>query len=400
MVSARGIRRNEEAEQGVHPPEWILNQVYTEPGATGYGRERVRFRWVLRRDRVQAKAIAGPFFNSRAEQSYHAEFQNGAKGVRRVRKQRATSGGILLVALGAALWGTDAIFRRGLALELPATTLVFLEHVVLATLTFPVLWMARDQLKKLNRVDWTAALIIGGGSSALATVLFTAAFQYGDPTTPLLLQKVQPLVAVGFAGVVLGERVLPRYAWFLVSGITGAYLVAFANPTDVSVSALQPALLALGAAVFWGLGTVLGRLLTAKMTTAPLTALRFLLALPVLAVLILFRSSDEMFPALSGSDMIGVVLLALVPGLLALMLYYNGLQSTPAPAATLAELAFPVSAVVLNYFVFDTVLSATQWIGVVLLAATIVGMSWLTFRAKEQSAVLGIRELGVAAEVD
>jgi drug/metabolite transporter (DMT)-like permease len=122
-------------------------------------------------------------------------------------------------------------------------------------------------LRQLNRVDWAAAIVIGGGSSALATVMFTAAFRFGDPTTPLLLQKVQPLIVVGGAALLLGERVVGRYARFLVSGLAGAYLVAFADPTNVSVAALRPALLALGAAFLWGLGTVLGRHLTAKITT-------------------------------------------------------------------------------------------------------------------------------------
>ena len=146
----------------------------------------------------------------------------------------SVSGGIILVALGAALWGTDALFRRGLALDLPASTLVFLEHVILVAVTFPVLWRRRSQLTSLGRIDWLAAGVIGVGSSALATVMFTAAFQYGDPTTPLLLQKVQPLIAVGAASLLLGERLLPRFAGFLVAGLAGAYLVAFSDPANVS----------------------------------------------------------------------------------------------------------------------------------------------------------------------
>ena len=49
-------------------------------------------------------------------------------------------GGFVFVAAGAALWGTDALFRRELALELSAPTLVFLEHVVLVLITAPIIW--------------------------------------------------------------------------------------------------------------------------------------------------------------------------------------------------------------------------------------------------------------------
>lgn len=295
----------------------------------------------------------------------------------------SVSGGIVLVALGAALWGTDALFRRGLALDLPASTLVFLEHVILVGVTFPLLWRRRNQLAGLGRIDWLAAVVIGVGSSALATVMFTAAFQYGDPTTPLLLQKVQPLIAVGAASLLLGERLLPRFAGFLAAGLAGAYLVAFSDPTNVSIAALTPALLALGAATFWGLGTVLGRHLTSKVSFSTLTALRFAIALPALALVVGIQSSDSGLSTITGSDMVAVVGLALVPGLIALLLYYQGLRSTPASAATLAELAFPLSAVSLNYLVFGTTLSVTQWVGIVLLAGTITTMSWLSQRGRE-----------------
>lgn len=305
------------------------------------------------------------------------------------RPTSSVSGGIVLVALGAGLWGTDAVFRRGLALELPATTLVFLEHVVLVAVTLPILWRSRDQYRLLSRGDWLSVLAIGAGASALATVMFTSAFRYGDPTTPLLLQKVQPLIAIAAAAVILRERLLPRFAWFLIGGLVGAYLVAFSEPSSVSVSAVVPALLALGAAVFWGLGTVLGRLLMSKISFTSLTALRFAVALPVLGLVLLVRPDEAMLSGVSLGDMGAVVLLAFVPGLAALLLYYQGLRSTPASAATLAELAFPLVAVGLNYLVFDTVLTTTQWTGVALLAATITTMTWLSQRGRESA--IGVR---------
>jgi drug/metabolite transporter (DMT)-like permease len=68
----------------------------------------------------------------------------------------------------------------------------------------------------------------------------------------------------------------------------------------------------------------------------------------------------------------------MVPGLLALLLYYYGLNGTPASAATLAELAFPLTAVGLNFVVFGTTLTSTQVLGAVLLAGTIAVMSALS----------------------
>ena len=46
-------------------------------------------------------------------------------------RRMATVPGIVLIALAATMWGTDALFRRPLAQSTSATTIVFGEHVIL-----------------------------------------------------------------------------------------------------------------------------------------------------------------------------------------------------------------------------------------------------------------------------
>ncbi|MPZ87177.1 MAG: EamA family transporter [Nitriliruptorales bacterium] len=292
----------------------------------------------------------------------------------RTRPGASSAGSFLLVALSAALWGTDALFRRGLALELPAAAVVFGEHLILVLLTLPLLIGGLRATRSFNRADWASLVLIGAGASATATVLFTAAFALGDPTTPLLLQKVQPLIAIAGAWLLLGERPLRHYLVYLVTGIAGAYLISFPDPTNVSIAAFVPAVLALGAAALWGMGTVLGRHLTTKVAFDQLTALRFAAGLPASALLLWMLGGVGALGGLSGSDLLALLLLALVPGLLALLLYYRGLRGTPAAAATLAELAFPLSAVLVNYVAFGTTLALSQWLGVALLSGTITVM--------------------------
>jgi DME family drug/metabolite transporter len=279
--------------------------------------------------------------------------------------------------LGAALWGTDALFRRGLALELPASTVVALEHLILAVITLPVLLRGRHSFKELTAKQWTALIIIGVGASATATILFTAAFRYGDPTTPLLLQKLQPLVAIVGASLLLGERLLPRFGWFLLAGVGGAFLLAFPDPSGITVERMTPALLAIGAATLWGLGTVLGRMVLATLDRNTLTAARFAIGLPAAAILMVIVTDDTGIGTLDAGGWGTVALLALVPGLIAMLSYYRGLESTPASAATLGELAFPVSAATINYFAFGTTLTTSQWMGAALLVVTITTMSLL-----------------------
>jgi drug/metabolite transporter, DME family len=304
--------------------------------------------------------------------------------------------GFLLVALGAALWGTDGLFRTSLALEMAAPKVVFWEHLILVAVTLPLLLRFLRSRHKLTAGDVIALVFVGAGASAVATILFTQAFTYGDPTTVLLIQKTQPVIAVLGAYLLLGERLLPRYGWYFLFAVGGAYLISFSDPTSVSVSQLAPAMLALGAAALWGMGTVLGRYLTKTIPTNELTALRFAIGLPTAFVILLLRNEASTALQVTGSEFWALIVLALIPGLAALLIYYRGLSTTPASSATLAELAFPLTAILIGWSAFDTVPTTTQWVGIVVLSATIVVMSRAANRGRE---ALGIRGAEPAVEM-
>jgi drug/metabolite transporter (DMT)-like permease len=281
--------------------------------------------------------------------------------------------GALIVAAGAALWGTDALFRRGLAQDLPAVEVVFWEHLLLAAVALFLVVPHAWSLRRLARRDWVAIGIIGGGSSVAATVLFTEAFKHGDPTTPLLLQKLQPIFAAGAAYALLGERLRPRYFAYLGVALVSTYLVAFSDPGNVTVDRLLPAALGAGAALLWALGTVLGRHAGVKVAPPQLAGLRFLCGLPVAALLLVLLGDGVQASAGDAPALIG---LALVPGLFALLLYYRGLRHTPAATATLAELAFPATALIVNAIAFGTFPSGTQLVGAALLAGTVLALGF------------------------
>src|SRR5262245_13210994 len=101
-----------------------------------------------------------------------------------------------LVAVAAALWGTDGLLRLPLANQLPAATVVFWEHLLIVVVLVPFLPSAVRAFRSATARERLALLVIGVGASAVATALFTQAFTYGDPVTPLVLQKLQPVIAV------------------------------------------------------------------------------------------------------------------------------------------------------------------------------------------------------------
>ncbi|CAN5781891.1 DMT family transporter [soil metagenome] len=295
--------------------------------------------------------------------------------------------GFFLVALAAATWGTDLFFRVKLALELPAAAVVFAEHLILVLVTAPLLVRALRAARSFDRRDWLAILFVGAGASALATILFTAGLSQGDAPSVYLLQQLQPLVAALGARWLLGERLHPRYWLFFVLAVSGAYLVNFPDPLSADPRSIAGGAFALGAAILWASGTVFGRHLTTRLPFEQLTALRFGIGLPAAALILLLTAGIGGFTSYPASAGPPLVTIALVPGLLAMLIYYRGLRATPAAAATIAELVLPVSILLISTMVFHFSLTGTQWAGVACLTGTITVMG---LASRRDSGAVGI----------
>ena len=294
---------------------------------------------------------------------------------------------VLLVILGSILWGTDSLFRRPLTQELSPVTIVFLEHSVLCLVMIPILYRAKSQLQHHTHKDWVSLVFIAVGGSVAATSLFTYSIKHGNPSVTVLLQKTQPLLTLLLARWLLHEKP-GRWFWYcLPTSLCGAYLISSADwRAGFSFNADKPLsiIAAVGAAALWGACTVFGRYVALRMPALTLTGLRFLIALPVLAVMFLLQSPTMRQMPSTLSSQSAVVAMALIPGLIALVFYYKGLQSTIASVASIGELAFPVTAVAANWFLLGIHLTRSQFMGGAILVASVTALTYLDSREKSQ----------------
>lgn len=281
--------------------------------------------------------------------------------------------GVWLVALGAALWGLDPLFRILLLKYFTSTQIVLIEHVLLLFYSVPILWIYRKSLGGLKLRHIGALLFISWGGSAIATIMFTSAFAHGDLNGVLLLQKLQPLFAILMARWILKEQLPARFLILVVMALAGTYLLTFGAtfPFDgLSNFGLIGGLLSIGAAALWGGSTVMGRLLLDKMPFEAVTALRFTLALPLLFATAWIGGESWNLPTQTTAWIavsVNLLLQAFLPGLLSLLLYYKGLSGIKASYATLAELFFPAIGVLVNWLVFQQNITLAQAAGFLLI---------------------------------
>src|SRR5437868_14829800 len=288
---------------------------------------------------------------------------------------------VLLVALAATMWATDIWFRSHLV-HLSASQIVVVEDGLITLCLLVFLVRGLPEMRRLSWRGWLAMILIGVGPQAVATLLFTQSFKLAAQhqlfAETYVLQQTQPLIAITLAWIVLGER---RRLWFwpiAALAIAAVYLVLFASDPTAPVTALQHGevevgLFALGAAALWASGTVLGRFVLGTLSFPTTTALRFAVALPVLIVVVLVQSGSAAFSQYRATDIVPFLLIALIPGLLSLLLYYRALASTPASLATIAEMAYPVAATIIASAPLLVLFGQTIFFGQRLYPSQVVG---------------------------
>lgn len=343
--------------------------------------------------------------------------------------KRETMFGPIIVALANAFRSFDAPVRYPVLYRAPGLTfepktlseifalprmssfITLIEHFVGMFVLLPILLYRKgikhflDIFRRFDRRDWISVIFISAGGSALGLFFFLIALALGNPTVAILIQKMQPLITLIFAIAILGERPSKFFYAVLVLALTGVGLITvpdiIGKEFGFSAVALIAALCSLAAATFWGGSTVFGRILTKKVDFWDLTLLRYIGGFIFLLILnvFLFTYNGTYFSLLGtkvhvfGYDHGGgvfkpldwqwyiglsIIYFALLTGgVIPLGIYYFGLKRSKAAIAGIAELAFPLLAIFVNYYFLGFGLTLIQIIGAIILLGSVSILSYI-----------------------
>jgi len=292
----------------------------------------------------------------------------------------------LFVIIAASFWGIDSILLRPHLYTLPVPFVVFLESIIVATLLTPILFKKYSQLKNLKTKDILAFFGVALFGGALGTMAITKALFYVDYvnlSVVVLMQKLQPVFALILAALLLKEK-LPRdfIKWAALS-IIGAFLMTFGLSIpnlDSGEQTILAALFALLAAFSFGFSTVLSKRALKNITYEIGTYLRFAATSIIMFFVVLLVGDFSVVKEVTEFQWIIFGIIAFTSGGFAIFLYYYGLKRISASVATIAELSFPLTAILLEYFLHDNLLDWLQWIGTIILIYSIIRVSKLSFK--------------------
>ncbi|WP_408099140.1 DMT family transporter [Peredibacter sp. HCB2-198] len=282
--------------------------------------------------------------------------------------------GTFLVIVACLFWGMDTLIRYPLVERgIHPVTIVFYEHVVLVTIFSLGLIPSIRRIGELKLADIFSFFIIGGIGSAIATVAFTESFQYLNPSLVILLQKLQPIVAIILAALVLKEEIQKQFVIWAGVCLVGGLLVSSpdierfyhlmvnnfgAVTSDVALKGYGLVAISI---VGWGATTVFGkRLSMVGFEPKSIMAGRFLSGL---LILIPFVQWDRSMILPNGEDYLRILIMVIISGALAMWFYYQGLKRLSAKTTAIAEMFFPFFAIVVNWIFLGKQLSELQLVG-------------------------------------
>jgi len=283
--------------------------------------------------------------------------------------------GSLAIMLAALFWSIDGLFIRPKFYVLPAELVVFLEHFFGFIILSPFVFLAWSKIKSLSRKSWLALGWVSLFGGMIGTLFITKAFfaaMDGEVSfaTVVILQKLQPIFALLLARLILKEKLDKKFYLWAIIAIAASYFIAFAK-SGLSLAGIDwlhsGALFAFIAAFSFGSSTVFGKRLANHLDYRAVAALRFGLTSVLALILLVITGAFSSLSLITIEQWWLLVLIVFTSGAGSMFIYYFGLRRVPASAATILEIFWPFSALVLDYVFNHNYLNLTQIIALIIL---------------------------------
>ncbi|MBN2638597.1 MAG: DMT family transporter [Bacteroidales bacterium] len=289
--------------------------------------------------------------------------------------------GTVAIGFSAILWGFDGVVLTPRLNGLDVGYVVFMLHFIPFALMNIFMYREYRQLKNFLRQDYitfTLIALFGGaiGTMAIVKALFLVNFQ--ELSVVVLLQKLQPIFAIGLAAILLKEKVKRNFALWASVAIVSSYFLTFGFSlpnVHTDGHTIYAALLAILAAFSFGSSTVFSKKVLMNFNFKTATFFRYGFTAAIMLIYVVAFGKLNEIAHTNATHWFLFVLIGITTGSGAIFIYYYGLRRVRAMEATISELLFPISAIFFDYVVNGSILSPVQLISAVVMIFAIIKLN-------------------------
>lgn len=280
---------------------------------------------------------------------------------------RSSTAGLFILL--AAIWGLSFVAARAALSYIPPVPLAALRFDIVAVVMLAYAILTTDRWHPETRDEWRVVFQGGTLFVALHHALLFAGQQYVTSAVASVVVSLDPVLAVGFAWLLLTDERLDRGGLLgLGLGLLGVGIIA--NPTfgGTGTTTLLGVLLVFLSATAFALGAVLTRRYRTGLPVRSMQAWMMITGAPLLhlAEIVLpfpgFETVEWTTPALAG-----LAYLALVAGAFGYLLYFELLDRIGAIEINLIGYAAPVFAAIGGWVFLDEPIAARTVIGFIVI---------------------------------
>ncbi|PLX05569.1 MAG: EamA family transporter [Marinilabiliales bacterium] len=289
--------------------------------------------------------------------------------------------GTIAISIAAILWGFDGVVLTPRLYNLEVSYVVLILHLIPFLLMNIFFFNQYKQLKNFVRQDYLLFAMVaffGGSIGTMAIVKAVFLVNFEHLTVVVLLQKLQPIFAIILARIILKEKIRQHFALWASIAILASYFLTFGLNLpnfNTDSNTIEAALYALLAALAFGSSTVFSKKILHNHNFVTATFFRYMFTTVFMIIFVLATGYYTEVYKTTSNNWLFFILIGITTGSGAIFIYYYGLRRVKAIVATMSELLFPISAIIFDYLINDSLLSPIQFVSAAIMVFALIRLN-------------------------
>ncbi len=272
-------------------------------------------------------------------------------------------------------WGLSFPLLKAALEEVQPITLAAVRYsiAVIPLIIFMVATSGRNSFIKPLKEDFLFFLSLGLVGITLPNVFQNYGMTMTESHVSAIIQASGPVFTIILAVIILKEPLGRNKVFGTMIALSGTLLLVTGSGFDILGSTSFGNFLVLMSAISYAVSSIMSKKILHKYDPLSAATMSMFLGTIVLIVLMIFESPAQRIPHISAEGWIIILILAILPGALALLVWYTILKTTEVSRIILFIYLIPIFAAVIAYvWLKEEILVTTIIFGFLIICGVVI----------------------------